>query len=578
MTFIYQTTKGFRRQFVFLFLTVILSTITGAMFPYAIGELVDQIFYEQQIKGFLLYFFLYAGLYFMNQCLHGGLNYVWAHLEASYVVSIRKQCFAHLMRLKASVWTSIKSGDVMKRMLDDTECFLEFIHRSLFYVLANFLQLAISIGYMLYTNVTLGLVAIVMTPIMAWSIRYFGAKVKERYQKIHTSRGLVDAWILEMMTGIFQWKLLNAHGKVLHDYEDKTQQVIREEIGAGYDELKSTTTNETLTLIGQLLVYCIAAFCICREQITVGQFVACASYFSTCATYYNALGRKLTDINANLVGIRRVEEFMAWEEESDLPQAMEHEITEGKIRFTDVSFGYGSELVLKKLSLEIQPGDKIAFVGRSGEGKSTLLQLLCRFYEPKEGQIFIDDIAVSDYTLQSLRSQIAVVQQENGLFHGSLRKNIILSDDTTHDAYIWEILDGLKLKSLVEEFPDGLDTIVGSGGRALSGGQKQRIAIARCIFRQPKILLLDEATSALDEETETAVNAYIYKRMPNTTILSVAHRFSTVLAAEKVVVIEQGCVAAVGTHDELMQNNSLYQTLYAEYAQAALQEREGADE
>ncbi len=570
MKFIYQTTKGYRRQFFVLFLTIIFSTVTGALFPYVIGEIVDQIFYVKQMSGFLLYFFLYAGLYFLNQCLHGGLNYVWAHLEAYYVVSIRKKCFAHLLKLKASVWTSMKSGDVMKRIMDDTECFLEFIHRSLFYVLANFVQLIISVGYLLFTNIVLGIAAIIMTPIMAWSIRYFTAKLKERHQKINSKKGLVDAWILEMMTGLYQWKILNANRKVAHDYELKTKQVIEEEIGAGYEELKSVNVNEALTLIGQLLIYCIAAFAICKEQITVGQFVACAAYFSTCAAYYNALGTKLTAVSANLAGISRVEEFMLWEEEKDSTNAIEHEIINGELLFENISFGYEEKLVLKDFQLTVRDGERIAFVGRSGEGKSTLLQLVYRLYEPNGGRIFVDGISVADYTLSSLRSQIAVVQQENSLFHGTFRENICLSNDKKQDERIWDILEGFKLKELVLKFPEGLDTVIGNEDRGLSGGQKQRVALARCIFRKPKILLLDEATSALDEETEIAVNQYIYEQLPDTTILSVAHRFSTVLSAEKVVVMEEGRVAAIGSHEQLMKTNSLYQTLYAEYKHSVL--------
>ncbi len=312
MKFIYSTTKGYRGRFFLLLLSVLFGTVTGAMFPFATGKIVDEIFYKQQMKGFLLYFFLYAGLYFFNQCGHGALNYLWAHLEASYVVEIRKRMFQHLLRMKAAVWTNIKSGDVMKRIMDDTECFLEFIHRSLFYVLANFLQLAISIGYLLYTNWLLGLVSIILTPVMAWSIRYFGAKLKARQEKIRNQKGLAEAWILEMMTGVSQWKLLNAQEKVKHDYEAKTRKVIEEEVGAGYQELASANVNEGLTLLGQLCVYCIAAFCIVRESITVGQFVACAAYFATCASYYNALGRKITDIAGNLAGIGRVRELLEW--------------------------------------------------------------------------------------------------------------------------------------------------------------------------------------------------------------------------------------------------------------------------
>jgi len=564
MKFIYGTTKGYRGRFFLLFLTIQLGTLTSALFPFFIGKIVDQIFYQRQMKGFLVYFFLYAGMYFLNQCSHGALNYLWAHLKASYVVDIRKRCFRHLMRLKASVWTKMRSGDVMKRILDDTECFLEFIHRSLFYILANFLQLLFSVGYILFTNLYLGLATLLLTPVLAWSIRYFGAKLKESHQKIQTRKGLLAAWVLEMMAGISQWKLLNAQEKVEQDYREKTKAVIDDEMKAGYQELAAETANGALTLLGQLCVYSIAAFFICGGSMTMGQFVACASYFSTCSSYFNALGRKLTDVNVNLTGISRVRDFLAWAVERDAPGAADRRITEGNIRFREVSFGYGEggEDVLRKLSLRVEPGEKVALVGRSGEGKSTLLSLLIRLYEPREGQIYIDDIPLSGYTLESLRSQIAVVQQESVLFHGSLRKNICLSDDTGTDDRILEILEGLRLTKLLDELPEGLDTIVGGGGREISGGQKQRVAIARCIFRQPRILLLDEATSALDEETERAVNAFIFRQLPDTAILLSAHRFATVLSADRAVVVEQGRVTAEGDHESLLRGSALYRTLY----------------
>lgn len=551
-----------------MLLSVLFSTVSGAMFPYVTGKIVDEIFYKQQMRGFLLYFFLYAALYFLNQCGHGVLNYLWAHLEASYVVDIRKRCFKHLLALKASVWANIKSGDVMKRIMDDTECFLEFIHRSLFYVTANFLQLAISIGYLLYANWLLGLVAIVLTPVMAWSIRYFAARLKERQQTIREHSGLTEAWVLEMMTGFSQWKLLNAYDKVKRDYEAKNRQLIKEEARAGYQELASVNVNEALTLLGQLSVYCIAAFCIAKDTITVGQFVACASYFATCASYYNALGKKITDMAANMAGIKRVEALLSWETERDFPGAQDKEIGKGSIRFHEVSFAYGEQDILRKFNLQIEAGEKVAFVGKSGEGKSTLLQLLNRMYEPCGGEIYVDDTPLTDYTIESLRRQIAVVWQENGLFHGSLRENICLSKECGQDERIWEILEGLKLKELVEQWPEGLDTVIGSGSRELSGGQRQRIAIARCIYRKPKILLLDEATSALDEATEREVSAYLYAKLQDATILSVAHRFSTVLAADKAVVVEHGRAAAVGEHDYLMKENALYRRLYEEYRQA----------
>ena len=577
MKYIIKTVKGYRCQFVILFCMVISSTVTGALFPYTIGKIVDQIFYVQEIGGFLTWFFIYAGLYLLNQCLHGGLNYVWARLEVTYLVDIRKQCFAHLLRLKADRLTKIQSGDVMRRIMEDVECFLEFIHRSLFYVLANLVQLVISIGYLLCANLAIGIISIAITPVMAYFIRYFSAKLKSKYQEIREHKGVVDAWILEMMVGITQWKLLNAAAKVREDYYNKTRHVINEEKKAGDMAIASDSVNQALTLAGQLGIFCFAAIGIGKNTMTVGQFVACAAYFSTCAAYYNSLGQKITDISRNLTGIRRVEDFMSWEEEQDKEGAEDLEIATGGICFSSVTFGYEGTEVLKDINLEIQPGDRIGFVGKSGEGKSTLLCLLYRLYEPDQGVIYIDHRPLKAYTLAGLRSQIAVVQQDNGLFHGSLRENIVLSDDRSQDERILQILEGLCLSDVVKALPDGLDTLIGNGEREFSGGQRQRIAIARAIYQKPKILLLDEATSALDVETEAQVNNYIYKELPDATILSVAHRFSAVLASKKAVVIEQGHISAIGTHEDLLRENDLYRKLYAEYEDSLLEASPGGD-
>ena len=469
---IFDPTKGYRLLLVALFGSVLSATVTGALFPYAIGKIVDQIFYERQMKGFLFCFFTYAGLYFLNQCSHGLLNYLWAHLEVTYVVSIRKRCFRHLLKLKAGIWTAIKSGDVMRRIQEDAEMYLEFIHRSLFYVLANVVQLALAIGYLLRTDILLGSVAALMMFAMAYSVLYFTARLKERYQKIRTEKALVDAWVLEMMTGIALWKILNAYGMVGRDYRTRQGKVIQEEVDTGYLALRSEYVNQALTLLGQLVIYCISASCIRQNTMTVGQFVTCAAYFSTCAAYYNALCNKITSISSNLAGISRVEEFLSWEEEQDLPGAAPLQIARGCIRFEDVSFGYGGERVLKHLDIEIGAGEKVAFIGKSGEGKSTLLQLLERFYEPDTGRILMDGRELDAYTLSSLRRQVAMVQQDNGLFQGSLRRNIIFSDDSSKDGRVWEILEGLRLKESA--------AWRSTGGRPLPSWGKVAVARAHC--------------------------------------------------------------------------------------------------
>lgn len=569
MKYCFRMTKGYRLWLCGLFVVVLCATGTGALFPWAIGRLVDEIFYRRRMRGFLAAFCVYAGLYLLNQCLHGALNYFWVRLRVTWLIDIRKACFSHLQKLKAEALCGIRSGDVIRRMREDVECFLEFVHRSLFYVAAHILQLGISLGYLYVTAPSMALAALVFTPVMGYTVRHFTAKLTAEHQRIQNGKGLLEAWILEMMAGIFRWKLLGAADQVQRDYREKSCRVLEGEIHAGFTGLYAENLNGALTLLGQLAVYAIAAYRIRGGSMTVGQFVASASYFAGCAGYFRAIGKKIQDSSQNLAGIRRVEAFMGWEEERDCPGAYARIFEKGSIRLEGVSFGYGKERVLHGIDLQIEAGERLALVGKSGEGKSTLLKLLCRLYEPQEGQIFVDGACLHTCTLAGVRSQIAVVWQENGLFHASLRENIALSDDSSQDRRIWEILEGLRLKELAESLPAGLDTVLGEGERSLSGGQKQRIAIARCVFKQPKVLLLDEATSALDGETETAVITFLCEQLPGTTILCAAHRFSAVLAFPQTAVLEQGRISAKGPHAVLMERSGLYRALYEEYRSGA---------
>lgn len=570
--YIVETTKGFRIYFFFLFLMVILSTISGAIFPIITGKIIDQLIYNQKMKNFLLCFLTYMLFYFLNQFFYAILNFIWAFLKVTYVVNIKEQCFIHLLKLKAEVLVRIKSGDVMKRIEEDTESFLDFFHRGLFYVFANFLYLLFSIGYLLSINFYIGIVVIFITPVLVYSIQYFTKILKNVHCEIHKTRSESESWILEMMMGIKEWKILNAGEKVKKDYYSKEKEIIEKEKKSRYINIAADRINQVLILMGQLGIYCIAAIGIRENNITMGEFVVSINYFIAYSTYFSLIGQKLTDIGRNLVQIRRVEEFMSWDEERDESTAEDRSISKGKICFKNVKFGFDNKEILRNINLNIEAGKYVVFVGKSGEGKSTLLQLICRLYDPERGEIYIDDISVKDYTLYSLRKQIAVVNQESCLFHGKLRENIIFTNNKSEDKRIWDVLDGLRLKEVFEE-REGLDTIINMKEEGFSGGQIQRIAIARCILKKPKILILDEATSALDEETEKIVNDYLRKELPNTTILSIAHKFSTVLCSDKVVVLENGSVSAIGKHEELIKNNMLYHSLYKEYLEGLEQGR-----
>ena len=576
--YIWRTTKGYRLRFFLLFVTVMAATAAEAMIPAVIGGIVDQIFYLRSLKGFLLCFFWYAGIYLFNQTMHGCLNYLWAKLKVTYVVDIRRECFDHLLRLKSERLSDMKSGDVFRRIQDDAEAFLALIHWCLFYVLGNLLQLFISVIYLLHIDRYLGLVAVILSPLMAFSLKKFGSLLKRKQTEIQREKGFLEAWIFELIDGMREWKLLNSGEWVKRQYLKKTRSILSGEKTNAYMEIAADGVNGGITLAGQLMIYLISALRIAGGGMTVGQFVASASYYTSCARYFNAIGQKISAVSANLASTERVFDFMSWEEETDRPGAKERPVTKGEIVFDRVSFCYGNTPVLREVSFSAASGEKTAIVGRSGEGKSTLLSLICRLYDPLEGRIRIDGQDIETFTLRSLRKQIGVVQQSSSLFAGSIRKNITFSDDPGQDGRVWELLKGLKMDDVIRQYSDGLDTMVDDGENAegyvsLSGGQKQRIAIARALYKRPAVLLLDEATSSLDEKTEKDVYQYILETLPDVTLLSVSHRFSTVLKADRILVMEDGRISAQGTNEELLRKSAVYSGLYEEYRRASSEKR-----
>lgn len=573
--YIYKTTKGYRIRLFLLFLTVIFANISGAFFPFAIGKIVDSVFYNNSFNDFICSFLIYAGFYFFNQLMHGSLNYLWANLSITYIIHLRESAFAHLLHLKAYLLTNINSGDVMKRMSNDVEGFLAYIHHNVFYVIGNIIYIFVAISYLLKINFFLGIVTLIMTPVISYFTRYFAIKIKRKYTKIESEKGSLLTWITELTDNLLQVRILNAGDRVQHNFNQKVSQVVNLQKDVSYTEIAMDRVSTGLALAGQLCVYSIAAYCILRKTISIGEFVACAGYFASCINYFNSINQKIMMTSNNIVAIERYKEFMELEEERDFEGAQNIKINNGEVLFNDVTFSYydsvgdeidsnAKKIVLDNISVRIDSGEKVALVGKSGEGKSTLIHLLYRLYEPDKGKILVGGIDIKRYTLHSLRQQIGVVQQANSLFHGTLRKNITFSDEISDDKIIWEILDGLKLKEEIINTKYSLDTIVGVGEREFSGGQKQRIAIARSLYKKPLVLVLDEATSALDKDTESMVFEFINRWLPNSTLIFSSHRFSTIKNADKVIVLENGKIVGMDKPDILYKNCELYKSLYNE--------------
>ena len=397
---------------------------------------------------------------------------------------------------------------------------------------------------------------------MYYITKYFVEILTILNREIERKRGKLSAWIFEIMAGLTEIKLLNANHKMSVDYMNYSQKIVDEEIRVSYKNIQSQRINILVLLVGQLVFYVISAFCISNSKMSVGEFVAGCTYFTTCSTYYKNFITRISDVVKHMISIERVHEIMLYDEEKEENKGITTKLLKGDIKFLNVKFSYEDRLILNGINFEIPTGEYVSIVGKSGEGKSTIVNLLCGFYPLDSGRILIDNESIEKYSLKCLRDRIGIVSQQSIVFEKSIRYNLIFSDELYRDNEIKNILRKVGLiNDIVNEY-GSLDTIISEKERQLSGGQKQRLIIARMLLRKPDILVLDEATSAIDDESEIKINKVIRDEYKNNTVISIAHRFSTILRADRIIVLNQGKIIAQGKHDTLYKSCDLYRNLY----------------
>lgn len=555
--------KPHKYKFIVLFICVTVTTFSGSIYPYIFGSLVDEVFYGKNLSMFYQIVILYGCVFLFNQALHFVLNMSWANLMTNFLFDIRKKVFSKVLSLPGIKLSSIHSGDIVFRMGQDVEQFMNYIHWNTFYLFARVLNLIISIAFISAIFWPFAIFAIFATPIIVYTSRTFSKRIKKIYKDKTEKSGFLSSWLFEIIKGMQEIKLLSALKGVLSDYVGYTIRITRLQIKANVLEVTSERINSGISLIWQLILYCISAILVVNGYITLGGFTACVSYFGKCISSFYALNNHLTSIPGNLVSVDRVCDII--NEVSERDEGEEIEIQKGDVEFSNVHFSYTEEIeVLKGLNFKIHQGERVALVGHSGEGKSTIANMLLGFFRASEGQIYIDEIPINNYSLHSLRKQIGIVHQETILFDGSIRYNLIFSNSKLYDDKIIEALKRASLYEYVCSLPEGLDTKLGCEGQSLSGGQKQRLAIARIFLKDPKILIFDEATSSLDSESEKIIKDSWNSLCANRTILIIAHRLSTIIETDQIIVLKDGIVAGKGTHKELLKTNEAYKCLFEE--------------
>ncbi|TDM44114.1 ABC transporter ATP-binding protein [Macrococcoides goetzii] len=479
---------------------------------------------------------------------------------------IRKKLYKHLQALSVRFYSNNKVGEVISRVINDVESTKDFIVTGLMNVWLDLVTIIIALAIMFTMDVKLTLISLIVFPFYMFSIYYFFGNLRKLTRARSQSLAEVQGFLHERVQGMTVIKTFAIEEEENERFNKRNKNFLKKATDHTKWNAKSFAVINTITDIGPLLVVGFGAYLVIEGNLTVGSLAAFIAYLDRLYGPLRRLVSSSTTLTQSLASMDRM--FQLFDEPYDVkdePHARDIKVQHGDITFKNVGFKYNEndEEVLHHVNLDINSGETVAFVGMSGGGKSTMISLIPRFYDVTSGEIEIDHIPVKDYSIESLRTQIGMVMQDNILFSESIRENILLGKP---DATEEEMIYAAKLANahdFIMSLPDGYDTEVGERGVKLSGGQKQRVAISRVFLKNPPILILDEATSALDLESEAVIQEALETLSKDRTTVIVAHRLSTITHADKIVVIQNGEIVEIGTHQQLMNNRSHYYNLYS---------------
>ncbi|HDI7634561.1 TPA: SAV1866 family putative multidrug efflux ABC transporter [Staphylococcus aureus] len=479
---------------------------------------------------------------------------------------IRKKLYNHLQALSARFYANNQVGQVISRVINDVEQTKDFILTGLMNIWLDCITIIIALSIMFFLDVKLTLAALFIFPFYILTVYVFFGRLRKLTRERSQALAEVQGFLHERVQGISVVKSFAIEDNEAKNFDKKNTNFLTRALKHTRCNAYSFAAINTVTDIGPIIVIGVGAYLAISGSITVGTLAAFVGYLELLFGPLRRLVASFTTLTQSFASMDRV--FQLIDEDYDIKNgvgAQPIEIKQGRIDIDHVSFQYNDNEapILKDINLSIEKGETVAFVGMSGGGKSTLINLIPRFYDVTSGQILIDGHNIKDFLTGSLRNQIGLVQQDNILFSDTVKENILLGRPTATDEEVVEAAKMANAHDFIMNLPQGYDTEVGERGVKLSGGQKQRLSIARIFLNNPPILILDEATSALDLESESIIQEALDVLSKDRTTLIVAHRLSTITHADKIVVIENGHIVETGTHRELIAKQGAYEHLYS---------------
>lgn len=532
--------------------------------PWIIKDVIDDVLTAKDmvmlnvIAGGILVVFLLRGIFFYGQ------TYLMSFVGQKVIIDIREALYRHLQRLPLSYFESNRTGAVMSYVTNDVAALQSALAESAVEMITESTVLIGSIAFMLYIHWKLTLLTLITLPLVAQAISIFGKKLRLASRVMQERTADITAFLQETVLAVRVIKSFAREDYEIERFNRENYHNFRAQMKTAQLMATLTPIVEFLSALGVTVIIWYGGREVIAGNITAGSLIAFLIYVVNLSNPVKRLSRVYGNIQRALAAAQRVFEVIDIEPAiKDEPGAVELPPIQGEVTFRDVTFEYkAGEPALRGVDLAANPGQMVAIVGPSGAGKTTIANLIPRFYDPTSGAILVDGFDIKAVTLNSLRRQIGIVPQETMLFNGTVYENILYGDLDASREEVIAAARAANADGFIIKMPQSYETQIGERGTKLSGGQRQRIAIARAILKNPRILILDEATSALDAESEALVQEALDKLMVGRTSFVIAHRLSTVQRADVILVMDKGKIVERGTHAALIEAGGLYSKLY----------------
>ncbi|MBO4528071.1 MAG: ABC transporter ATP-binding protein [Victivallales bacterium] len=541
----------------------LLVALSGIVYPVVTRTMLNDLIPNRQYRMIVIYGLTLLVIYLVRMWLNFFIQYKGHMMGTQMQAAMRSDLFTHLEKLPFSFFDQHETGKIMSRMTTDLFDITELAHHGPENLIIASISVVVSFAYLMSINVMLSIIVFLVVPFLIGISNYMRTRMRSAFTRSRQATAVINASLENSISGIRVTKAFTNAAKETEKFEHGNT-LFKEASRDAYKAMGQFHSGTTfITDIFNVVILIAGGLFLYDGKITFADYSAFLVSINLFLGPVNTLIRFMEQYQSGVAGFERFVEVLDMKPEMDRDGAKDVPRLKGEIEFDDVTFAYdGEHDVLKNIEMKIKPGQTFALVGPSGGGKTTICHLIPHFYQVEKGRILLDGMDIRDITLESLRRNIGIVQQDIYLFNASIRDNILYGRLDATEEEVVEAAKRANIHDYIMTLDEGYDTVIGERGVRLSGGQKQRLCIARVFLKNPPMLILDEATSALDNTTEIMIQQALDELCKGRTTLVVAHRLSTIKNADAIAVISDGRILEQGTHDELLQTGGLYSQLY----------------